>query len=72
MNLRKKKILAAKTLGVGKNRILFMHNALNEIKEAITKQDIKSLHGEGAIQIRPIHGRKRIEQRKRNAGWGKL
>ncbi|MEK6871295.1 MAG: 50S ribosomal protein L19e [Nanoarchaeota archaeon] len=72
MNLGKKKILAAKTLGVGKNRILFVHDALNEIKEAITKQDIKSLHEEGAIQIRPIRGRKKVKQRKRKVGWGKI
>ena len=41
MNLSKKKKLAAKTLGVGKGRLQFKQENLNEIKEAITRQDIK-------------------------------
>ena len=72
MNLLKKKILAAKTLGVGKNRIVFMQDALGEVKEAITKQDIRSLHEEGAITIRPIKGRRKIVRRKRQGGFGKM
>ena len=40
MNLGKKKQLAARTLGVGKSRVHFVNENLNEIKEAITKQDI--------------------------------
>ncbi len=72
MNLKKKKILAAKTLRVGKNRIVFNSEALNEIKEAITKQDIKSLFEEGAIKIKPIKGRKTVVRRKRRKGPGKI
>ena len=47
MNLSKKKALAARTLNVGKARILFNVQRLGEIKEAITKQDIRDLHKEG-------------------------
>ncbi|MEN9626093.1 MAG: hypothetical protein RL557_421 [archaeon] len=72
MNLKKKKILAAKTLNVGKNRIVFNSEALNEIKEAITKQDIKGLFEEGAIKIKPIRGRKTIVKRTRRRGAGKI
>lgn len=72
MNLRKKRILAAKALGVGKNRIRFKPESLSEIKEAITKQDIKSLHSEGAIMIQPVTGRRAVEKRKRKRGAGKI
>jgi len=72
MNLKKKKELAAKALGVGKNRVSFNPEGLNEIKEAITKQDIHSLHEEGIISIKPIKGRRKIEKRSRRRGSGKI
>ena len=62
-NLAKKKQLAAKTLNVGKARIVFLPSRLDEIKEAITRQDILDLHKSGAITIRDIRGRKKIERR---------
>ena len=72
MNLKKKKELAAKALGVGKHRICFNPEGLTEIKEAITKQDIHSLHEEGVITIKPIKGRRKIEKRSRRRGAGKI
>lgn len=72
MKLDKKKSLAAKVFGVGKDRIIFMPSALNEIKEAITRQDIVDLHNSGAIQIRDIKGRKTVEKRKHRRGTGKV
>lgn len=73
-NLANKKQLAAKTLKVGKNRIQFHDNGNNfaEIKEAITKQDIRELHAEGIIAIKPIRGRKIIKRRKTKRGPGKI
>jgi len=70
MNLSKKKILAAKVLNVGKGRIIFNKERLSDIKEAITKQDIRDLFSQGAILIKPIKGRKKIVKRKnrRRAG----
>ena len=59
MNLGKKTALAARTLKVGKGRIVFVKSRLNEIKEAITKQDIRDLQKEGAIIIRGIKGRRK-------------
>ncbi len=58
MNLSKKKELAARTLSVGKDRIIFNIQRLDEIKEAITKQDIKDLFNSKAIIIKEISGRK--------------
>jgi large subunit ribosomal protein L19e len=72
MNLKKKKELAAKTLGVGKHRVSFSPTGLSEIKEAITKQDIKSLLEEGIISIKPVKGRRKLEKRNRRRGPGKI
>ncbi|MBT4166308.1 hypothetical protein HOE04_04690 [archaeon] len=72
MKLNRKKELAAKALGVGKGRIVFNEEGLGEIKEAITKQDIKDLVGEGIISIRPVKGRKKVKKRKTQRGPGKI
>ena len=72
MNLAKKKQLAAKTLEVGKGRITLDTERLNEIKEAITKQDIKDLAKAGAIKIKPIKGRKKIKKRRTKKRGGKI
>lgn len=72
MNLNKKKLLAARVLGVGKNRIVFNQANLAEIKEAITRQDIKTLHQEKIITIKPVKGRRKIRRRKTRKGPGKI
>ena len=73
MNLAKKKALAARTLGVGKGRIIFVNARVNEIKEAITKQDIRDLNKEGAILIKEIKGRKRnINKKKKRRSTGNV
>ncbi|MFA5019472.1 MAG: 50S ribosomal protein L19e [Candidatus Pacearchaeota archaeon] len=58
MKLDKKKRLAARALGVGIGRIAFNKERLDEIKEAITRQDIKELEKSRAIKINLIKGRK--------------
>lgn len=69
MNLNKKKSLAVRTLKVGKQRIVFLRSRLDEIKEAITKQDIRDLQKEGAIFVKDIKGRKKVEKKnKRSPG----
>lgn len=70
MKLENKKALAAKTLGVGKNKIIFNTTRLADIKEAITKQDIRDLFADGAILIRQAVGRRAVVRRKirRKAG----
>ena len=72
MNLRNKKILAGKALGVGKHRIWLNPSAFPEIKEAITKQDIYGLNEQGMILIKPVKGRKTIVKRKLRRGPGKI
>lgn len=69
MNLKTKKELAARALKVGKERVLFVRGRLDEIKEAITKQDIKDLYKEGAIKIKEVKGRKTVKKvRNRSPG----
>lgn len=72
MQLANKKALAARTLNVGKGRITFVAAHLDEIKEAITRQDILDLHKAGAIQIKEISGRKTIVRRKNRRRTGKI
>lgn len=68
MNLGKKKGLARRTLKVGKERIVFLESRLEDIKEAITRQDIRDLHAEGAILVKEIKGRTKITKRKKTPG----
>lgn len=71
-NLSKKKQLASKTLKVGLGRIAFNSERLDEIKEAITKQDIKDLYQDKAIIIKPIRGRSKVKKRKNRRRDGKI
>ncbi len=72
MKLNRKKELASKVMKVGKNRISFKPEALSEIKQAITKQDIRDLKTEGIISIKEVKGRKKIQKRKTKRGPGKI
>ncbi len=63
MNLRNKKLLARRTFNIGKRRIVFFSSRLDEIKEAITKQDMRDLQKDGAILVKEIKGRKKVKKR---------
>ena len=72
MNLAKKKALAARTLKVGKKRIVLLPSRISEIKEAITKQDIHDLKNEGAILVKEIKGRRKVIKRKTRRSTGNI
>jgi len=72
MNLAKKKMLACRALGVGKERITFVNSRIEEIKEAITKQDIRDLKEEGAIIVKEIKGRRTKEKKKKKRSTGQI
>jgi large subunit ribosomal protein L19e len=72
MNLKNKKSLAAKALKVGKERIAFVKPRLGDIKEAISKQDIRELKEDGAIVVKAIKGRRKNLKRKNKRGAGKI
>ncbi len=71
-DLSAQKRLASDVLGVGKNRIWFDPNRQADIAEAITREDIRDLHAEGAIQTEEARsnsrGRARKRQKKRSYG----
>lgn len=64
MQLRTKKRLAAQVLKSSENDIWLDSNRLDEIKEAITKVDIKALIKDNAIKARKIRGISRFRIRK--------
>lgn len=71
--------LASNILKVGENKVVFKEGSLTEIKEAITREDVKSLISKGVIYAKPLKGVSRVrakklhEQRKkgRRKGQGK-
>src|SRR3989338_2245376 len=71
MNLSKKKELAKRAFGIGKDRIIFVESRLDEIKDAITKQDMRDLRGSGAIIIKEASGRRGAKNKGRR-GAGKI
>ena len=79
VNLRAKKELAARTLGVGVGRIRFDPNYLDDIADAITREDIRSLMTARTILIKKkegtSRGRFRIKHeksKKRGRGKGSM
>ena len=64
MKLSSQRRLAAQVLGVGINRVWFDKFKLPEIKEAITKVDIKNLISKGLIKARLIKGISKFRVRK--------
>jgi large subunit ribosomal protein L19e len=72
MNLRSKKQLAANTFGVGKGRISFVNERIEEIKEAITKQDMRNLQKDGAIIIKEIRGRSNNIKKNKKRSMGNV
>ena len=67
MNLETQKVLAAKVSGVGKARVILDTTRYADIKEAITKADIRSLIKQGAIKVLPRTRPSRHRARARHA-----
>ncbi len=59
VNLRAKKRLAARVTGVGVHRIKFDSDHLDDVADAITRENIRSLITANTIQIRPFTGTSR-------------
>lgn len=72
MKLGKKKFLASKVFNVGKSRVLFVEARLEEIKEAITKEDIRGLKKDGAIMIKDIKGKRTKPRNKKRRTPGNI
>ncbi|HJX05443.1 MAG TPA: 50S ribosomal protein L19e [Candidatus Nanoarchaeia archaeon] len=65
MKLNLQKRLAASVLGCSEKRVVFDPARLEDIKEAITKTDVRLLIGEGAIREAPQKGVSRVRANKR-------
>lgn len=64
MKLKTQKRIAADILKVGINRVKFDSEKLSEIKEAITKSDIRGLIKQGSIKSKPYQSQSRGRARK--------
>ena len=64
MKLDIQKRIIADSKGVSKKRVTFDETMLEEIKEAITKGDLKSLIKDKSIKIKPVRGVSRSRARK--------
>ena len=64
MNLKNKKRIASQILKAGTKRVWFNPDKLSEIKEAITKEDIRNLIREGSIRVKQKKGVSRFRVRK--------
>jgi len=69
-NLSFQRELAAKALGVGMGRIKFDPEKLEDIEDAITREDIRRLYREGAIEVLPPAGTSRGRTRTRSGRRG--
>lgn len=67
MKLSLQKRLASEVLGVGKDKVYLDPGRMDEIKEAITRADIRALVAVGAIKKKRIVGTSRVRARKRQA-----
>lgn len=71
VNLRTKKRLVSRVVGVGQSRIKFDSERLDDIADAITRQNIRSLISAGAITISPSNGTSRGRSKFKKAQKGK-
>jgi large subunit ribosomal protein L19e len=71
MNLNNQRRVAAQVMGIGATRVKFNPERLEEVQEALTKDDIRSLVKSGAIAEKPVTGISRGRARARQAQKGK-
>jgi large subunit ribosomal protein L19e len=64
MNLKVQKRLAAQILNCSPDRVVFNDDMLDDIKQAITKRDLKLLIGDGAIFKKPGNFTSKVRARK--------
>ena len=60
MNVKFQRRIAAELLKCGENRVWIDPNALDEVKDAVTKDDVRNLIKRGLIKKRRIKGTSRI------------
>ena len=63
MKLKSQKTIAGKVMKCSPKRVIFASEHLSDIKEAITRQDIKTLINQGVIRKRQEKGTSRVRAR---------
>ncbi|HET8720002.1 MAG TPA: 50S ribosomal protein L19e [Candidatus Nitrosotenuis sp.] len=71
VNLKAKKRLVSRVVGVGKSRIKFDSEGADDIADAITRDNIRSLITAGTITIKPARGTSRGRSKFKKAQKGK-
>ncbi len=69
VNIRKKRELVARILGVGANRIRFEPDRLEDVADSITRENIRSLVGSGAIWTVKPRGTSRGRAMRKRSVW---
>ena len=67
VNLRKKRELIARMLGIGANRVRFEPDKLDDIADSITREDLRSLVKRGTIWTTKVKGTSRGRARTKQA-----
>ena len=77
VNLRTKKLLVSRICKVGVNRVHFDSDHLDDIADAITRENVRSLLTANTVKIKPIVGTsrgrakiKKIQKKKRGVKQG--
>jgi large subunit ribosomal protein L19e len=77
VNLRTKKLLVSRICKVGVNRVRFDSDHLDDVTDAITRENVRSLLTANTIKIKPITGAsrgrakvKKIQKKKRGVKQG--
>ena len=60
MDVKFQRRIAAELLKCGENRVWIDPNALDEVKDAVTKDDVRNLIKRGLIKKKPIKGTSRV------------
>ncbi len=56
MNLNNKKEMVSRIAGVGKGRVRFNAEKLEDIEDAVTRGEVRALISQGTIKLKPIKG----------------
>jgi large subunit ribosomal protein L19e len=67
VNLKKKRELIARMLGIGANRVRFEPDKLDDIADSITREDLRSLVKRGTIWTTKVRGTSRGRARTKQA-----
>lgn len=66
MNLNNKKEMVSRIAGIGKGRVRFNPEKLEDIEDAVTRGEIRALISQGSIKLNHIKGQTRRHKARKN------